>query len=165
MKNTKPYLSILANLILLSSIVYLIASFFKKEFFDIVWILNAICTILSIVLFKKMIRDTHSNSIFTLQNSQWIKLIGISYLALGLFFVVENMADSDQIQALHTKLIAGNITSFSGYFLGTIFGTLSCLIKTPALIAGFIFLGIVQVFRRGVKLQQEQDLTIWKSCR
>ena len=158
MKTSPPYLSFFANLILLIVAIYLIISIFKKEPFDVFWISNAVCTVVAVSVFKQIIRNTQP--IFTLENIQKIKLIGVCYLVLGCVFVLINILNSSQITLFYDKFNSLTFFSFFGFFLGTIFGMLTCLLETPALIAGFIFLGIAEIMKEGWQLQQEQDLTI-----
>ncbi|TAG17724.1 MAG: DUF2975 domain-containing protein [Cytophagia bacterium] len=161
MKKSKRYLLLLANLILAGLVVHLIMMIFSKtESLAPFKVLSSCCTLIAVVLFRKMLKQADSVSIFSPQNIQTIRLMGFLYLGLGVASAFLQITDLVNSSSYKFELSPEDIIFFIGSVIGTFFGVLVCLLQTPVLFAGFFLLGIGEIMKTGFELKQEQDLTI-----
>lgn len=125
---------------------------------------GASCYLYSLVIFlfvRAFINSLGDNSVFTTSNVRRLRIIGILLLLVEPLNSLQDYFMQSLIEEYfsHTILnVNGGIIRFLGFWLGST--TASGTFVSSWIIAGLIILVIAEVFKRGLEMKQEQDLTI-----
>lgn len=109
------------------------------------WIVT-ICCIYAIVQFAKMIRNIHHNIIFDWANVKRLRRLGIS--------LIFSFCCSSAILAINNYLVS-QVISLKDYDFSIAFQ-----LSDPTLLIGFTSLLFAEIFAIGLKMKEENDLTI-----
>ena len=109
------------------------------------WVVT-ICLIYAIVQFAKMIRNIHRNIIFDWANVKRLRRLGIS--------LILSFCCSTAIIAINNYLVSQVISLKDSSF------SISFQLSDPTLLIGFTALLFAEIFAIGLKMKEENDLTI-----
>jgi hypothetical protein len=115
---------------------------------------------LIIFILRKFVHSLNDENPFTLQNVKRLQIIGILLLLIEplLWIMRYFLTELVESYVTHTIFTLGSIAGKVGYWVG--FNIASGVFLSSWITVGFIVLVIAEVFRQGLKMKEEQDLTI-----